>query len=75
MGLNSVQELALGELVTVGKELAWPQYVLSIQESDHESRGGHFRITNADRARAVKWLRSAADAIEAGRPLRVESFA
>lgn len=72
---QAVQEIALAEIATVGGALAWPQYVLSIQESDHESKGGHFRITNATRERAVKWLRSAADAIEAGRPLAVENFA
>jgi hypothetical protein len=72
---ESVQEIAMAEIATVGKGLTGPQYVLSIQENDHESRGGHFRITNATRERAVKWLRSAADAIEQGRALAIENFA
>lgn len=65
--------MVLGELMTVGK-LDGPRYVLSLQENDAESRGGQYRITNATREDAVKWLRSAADAIEAGRSLRVVGF-
>jgi len=73
--MNPVHEMTLAEIATVGKGILWPQYILSIQENDHEAKGGHFRITNADRARAVKWLRSAALAIEEGRQLSVENFA
>lgn len=58
----------------VGKGISWPQFSLTIEENDGEQRGGRFQIIGADKAQAIKWLRSAADAIERGETLRVTSF-
>lgn len=68
------QDFQLSTIVHVGHALSWPQYDFSMMENVKEQRGGHMQVCGATREQAVKWLRHAADAIEAGKTLRVGFF-
>ena len=71
MRTDNIQVAAVS---SVGNGIAWPQFTITIEENDRESQGGRFQIIGADQKQAIEWLRSAADAVEAGQRLRVGSF-
>ena len=67
--------MQLGVVTSVGKELVYPRYTLSFEEiSDLSNSGASFSITGASRKDACAWLRTAADLIEVGEPLRMRGF-
>jgi hypothetical protein len=68
------QDMQLATVAHVGHALSWPQYDFSMLENTKEQKGGHIQVHGATREQSVKWLRHAADAIEAGKTLRVGFF-
>ncbi len=72
--MSRTENIQVAAISTVGKGISWPQFTLTIEENDREAQGGRFQIIGADKAQAIHWLRSAADAIERGDKLRVTSF-
>ncbi len=68
------QDLQLASVIHVGHALSWPRFDLVLTENTKEKNGGHVQVSGATQEQAVKWLRHAADAIEAGKTLRVGFF-
>jgi hypothetical protein len=69
-----VQDIQVASVAHVGKGIAWPQYILALEENDQESSGARIQISGASREQAIVWLRTAALALEQNRPLRVMAF-
>ena len=71
---SRTDNIQVAAISSVGRGVSWPQFTFTLEENDNEQRGGRFQIVGADRKQAIEWLRSAADAIELGTPLRISSF-
>lgn len=69
------QDMQLATIVNVGHALEWPRYDLHLTENEREIRGGDINVQGVSRKEAIAWLRNAADAMEAGKLLRVGFFA
>lgn len=68
------QDIQLATIASVGHARSWPRFDFSLMENVKEAAGGHIQVAGATREEAVSWLRHAANAIEAGKMLRVGFF-
>ena len=72
--MNRTENIQVAAISGVGHAITWPQFTLTLEENDQETSGGRFQIVGASADQAVAWLRSAADKIERGEPLRITAF-
>lgn len=78
LGVPVCQDITIMDCSMTGEKrrLSWPLFTFTLEEmGEHGVSGAHYRINGATRAEALRWLRSAIQALESERPLEIGGFA